>query len=127
MIRVRTASKDDCTLLADLNAVVHDLHVHHRPDQFVAQPEKSRLEALFRDSLDEPSVSIFIAELPAGKAVGYALARIVKRERSTQIEADPSVRLEQLAVSPEASRNGVGTALVRQRAASDAQPVAGGW
>lgn len=113
MIRIRGASKGDGPRLVELHAVVHDLHVRQRPDLFVAQPGKEQVEAIFQDALSQPSVSVLVAELTPGPAVaGYALARVVRRDSSTEVRAHSTVMLEQLAVDPDASRGGVGTALL---------------
>ncbi|MEU8837390.1 GNAT family N-acetyltransferase, partial [Streptomyces sp900116325] len=109
MTRIRTASTDDVALLATLNDIVHDLHVRHRPDLFVGAPEQ---EAFFAAQIADPSVTVLVADGADGKAVGYALARFVKREGSALTSPDVIISLDQIAVSPDAARAGVGSALL---------------
>jgi ribosomal protein S18 acetylase RimI-like enzyme len=107
--RIRTASTDDVALLATLNNLVHDLHVRHRPDLFVGAPEQ---EAFFAAQIADPSITVLIAGTADGTAVGYALARVVKREGSALTSPDMIISLDQIAVSPDAARTGVGSALL---------------
>lgn len=109
MTRIRTASTNDVVLLAALNDIVHDLHVRHRPDLFV---DASAQEAFFAAQLTDPSVSALIAEGADGEAVGYALARVVKRKGNELINPDVIISLDQMAVSPDAARTGIGSTLL---------------
>ncbi|WP_327679620.1 GNAT family N-acetyltransferase [Kitasatospora sp. NBC_00458] len=109
MTRIRTATTDDAALLAGLNEAVHDLHVRHRPDLFLAAPEA---EAAFAERLADPSVTVLIAAGDDGEAVGYALARVVQWPGGPFTGPDEVAVLDQLAVSPAAARTGVGSALL---------------
>lgn len=112
MIRIRTASTDDLATLVTLNAVVHDVHVHHRPDLFVGAPSSEDLGGLLAGRLSEPQVTFLIAETSDGVAVGYAMARVVALPGSVLGLPDSVVSLQQIAVDPSASRSGVGSALL---------------
>jgi GNAT superfamily N-acetyltransferase len=113
VVRIRGAAKADGPRLVEFHAVVHDLHGRHRPDVFVTEPNQAELQAFFGSAIDEPSVSVLVAELrPENLIAGYALVRVVEREGSPQVKAESAVMLEQLAVDPVASRRGVGTALL---------------
>ncbi|MFE8005305.1 GNAT family N-acetyltransferase [Streptomyces sp. NPDC057418] len=113
MIRIRGASTADGPRLVELHAGVQDVHLRHRPDWFVAQPGGEEVRADFEAALGDPHVSVLVAELSSGPAVvGYALARVVKRDSSTEAQARSTVMLEQLGVDPDASRAGVGSALL---------------
>ncbi|MBV6698020.1 GNAT family N-acetyltransferase [Kitasatospora aureofaciens] len=109
MTTIRTATPDDAALLARLNDLVHGLHVEHRPDLFVWSPNQ---DSHFRERIGDPAVTVFIAEGPDGTPVGYAIARIVHWPGNTFTTPDVVVSLDQLAVSPEAARTGVGSALL---------------
>ncbi|MBF9066877.1 GNAT family N-acetyltransferase [Streptacidiphilus fuscans] len=114
MITTRTATAADVTTLAALNAVVHDLHARTRPDIFVTAPAVDALEALLTEQLAEPGVTFVLAETPDGRAVGYAMARVVERPASVLALPETFVSLQQIAVDPTAARGGVGTALLEQ-------------
>ncbi|MGX1761450.1 N-acetyltransferase family protein [Streptomyces lydicus] len=113
MIRIRDASKDDGPRLMELHGLVHGLHAQQRPDVFVAEPEQTRLEEFFHDACDDASAHVLVAELSSGSSLaGYAMARVVEREGSPQVKMHSVVMLQQLTVDPDASRGGVGTALL---------------
>ncbi|MGG2460578.1 GNAT family N-acetyltransferase [Streptomyces sp. RGM 3693] len=109
MIQVRTASTEDVALLATLNTIVHDLHVRHRPDLFVDSPEQ---EEFFEGQIADPSVTVLVADGTDGKALGYALARVISRRGNALMRPDLIISLDQIAVLPDATRTGVGSALL---------------
>ncbi|MGW2921611.1 N-acetyltransferase family protein [Streptomyces angustmyceticus] len=112
MLTLRAASTDDLAALATLHAVVHDTHARHRPDLFTGEPSPDALEALLTTRLSEPDVTFLLAETPGGEALGYAMARVVRREGSTLLRPETFLSLQQIAVAPGASRGGVGSALL---------------
>lgn len=112
MISIRTASTHDLATLVALNAIVHDVHVQHRPDRFVDAPSSEDLGGLLAGQLSEPQVTFLIAEASDGAAVGYAMARVVALPGSVLGLADSVVSLQQIAVDPSAARSGVGSALL---------------
>ncbi|MET8289495.1 GNAT family N-acetyltransferase [Streptomyces sp. NPDC005132] len=112
MIKIRTASSDDASLLASLNGIVHELHVGHRPDLFTDTPEQDVVEALFLAQLSDPSVTAFVADSSDGRTLGYAQARVVRWDSSALVRSDLVVSLDQIAVVPDAAGMGVGSALL---------------
>lgn len=112
MIKIRTASSDDASLLAGLSGSVHELHAGHRPDLFIDTPEQDALEAFFQARLTDPSVSAFVADGSDGRTLGYAQARVVSWDSSALVRSDKVVFLDQIAVVPEAVGMGVGSALL---------------
>ncbi|MDX3239651.1 GNAT family N-acetyltransferase [Streptomyces sp. ME03-5709C] len=112
MIKIRTASSDDAPVLASLNGIVHELHARHRPDLFVGSPEQDVLEAFFLARLTDPSVTAFVAESSDGRTLGYAQARVVSWDSSALVRSDLVISLDQIAVVPDASGMGVGSALL---------------
>ncbi|MEY9845436.1 N-acetyltransferase family protein [Streptacidiphilus sp. MAP5-3] len=112
MVTIRTATTDDVTTLAALNAIVHDLHARARPDVFVTAPATDELEALLAGQLAELGVTFLLAEASDGRAVGYAMARVVERPASALVVRETVVSLQQIAVDPAAARSGVGSALL---------------
>ncbi|MBG0814221.1 GNAT family N-acetyltransferase [Planomonospora sp. ID82291] len=109
---VRPATPGDAALLAELNRHVHDIHVAHRPDLFRENPSAEDLTAGFRERIDDGSFRIFIAELPDVPAAGYAMAAVHRRAAGVLTAEDAFIVLEHLAVAPQATRRGVGTALL---------------
>ncbi|WP_043267240.1 GNAT family N-acetyltransferase [Streptomyces sp. CT34] len=109
MTQIRTASTDDVALLATLNAIVHDLHVRHRPDLFVDSPEQ---EAFFKAQIADPSVTVLVADGADGRALGYAIVRVINRRGNALIRPDTVISLDQIAVVPDAARTGVGSELL---------------
>ncbi|MGD3109462.1 N-acetyltransferase family protein [Streptomyces sp. YGL11-2] len=112
MVQIRTASSDDVALLATLNHIVHDLHQRHRPDPFRDSPELDAVEAFFRTQIADPSVTVLLADGTEGKALGYALARVKNRPGSALKHSDFIMSLDQIAVTPDTARSGVGAALL---------------
>ncbi|GAA4984635.1 GNAT family N-acetyltransferase [Kitasatospora paranensis] len=112
MPTIRTASPEDAPLLASLNGIVHQLHVGHRPDLFVDSPDQDVLEAFFRARLTDPAVTAFVAEHPDGRTLGYAQARLVSWDSGALVRSDLVVCLDQIAVVPDATGTGVGSALL---------------
>ncbi|MER5318171.1 GNAT family N-acetyltransferase [Streptosporangium roseum] len=110
--KIRLASPDDAALLAELNRFVHDIHAARRPDLFKEDPSIDELTSGFKDQLGRESIKIFIAELPDGRPVGYAMATLHQRAANALMHASSFVVLEHVAVAPEATRRGIGTALL---------------
>ncbi|MFF5212723.1 GNAT family N-acetyltransferase [Streptosporangium sp. NPDC000396] len=108
---IRPVSFTDAPLLARLNDFVHSVHALHRPDVFRSQPAHDDLTPIFEAHLAREDVRAFVAHL-SGRPVGYALARIVDRPGDALMRASTFIVLEHLAVAPEATRTGVGSALV---------------
>jgi ribosomal protein S18 acetylase RimI-like enzyme len=110
--QIRRATLDDAALLAELNRFVQDIHAEHRPDLFKGDPSSEELTAGFRDLLGRESVRVLIAELPDGRPAGYAMATLNERTGGALTHAGSFILLDHLAVAPEATRRGIGTALL---------------
>ncbi|MFJ2033132.1 GNAT family N-acetyltransferase [Streptosporangium sp. NPDC087985] len=110
-IEIRSASPEDAALLAELNDAVHSVHALHRPDVFRSQPAHDDLVPIFKAHLAREDARAFIAR-SSGRPVGYALAVIVDRPGDALMQARRFISLEHLAVTSEATRTGVGTALL---------------
>jgi ribosomal protein S18 acetylase RimI-like enzyme len=99
-------------LLAGLNGIVHQLHVGHRPDLFVDSPDPDALEAFFLARLADPAVTAFVAEHSDGRTLGYAQSRLVSWNSSALVRPDLVICLDQIAIVPDATGMGVGSALL---------------
>jgi ribosomal protein S18 acetylase RimI-like enzyme len=122
-LATRRAALGDEDLLAELNAVVHDLHVAHAPDYF--KPVlPAEVATRFRGLLETPTVRIWIADAD-GAPAGYVAAFL--RERPENVFCHPRRWLEinEIAVRPQRRRAGVARALVEVvLRAADADEIA---
>lgn len=100
----------DEAVLAELNAVVHDLHVAHRPGYF-KPTERDEVATWFRAHLEMPTVRIWIADVE-GAAAGYAAVFLQERPANLFCHARRFLEINQIAVRPERRRAGVARALV---------------
>ena len=121
-VTVRAAGVGDERTLAELNALVQDLHVTNRPAYFkAAAPDE--VAAWFRDLLAKAAGWIWIAERD-GNAVGYVLALAQERPENPFCHARRWVEIDQLAVRPGHRRAGVARALVEAvRRAAEASEI----
>jgi GNAT superfamily N-acetyltransferase len=110
--QIRRATLDDAALLAELNRFVQNIHTEHRPDLFKEDPSIEKLASWFEDLLGRESVRVLIADLPDGRPAGYAMATLNERTGSALTHAGSFILLDHLAVAPEATRRGIGTALL---------------
>ena len=119
----RRAVLGDEEVLAELNAVVHDLHVANAPGYF-KPTVPGEVAARFRGLLETPAVRIWIADA-GGAAAGYVA--VFLRERPENLFCHPRRWLEinEIAVRPERRRAGVARALVELvLQAADADEIA---
>ena len=116
-ITIRPARRgDDEAALAEIAAVVQQLHFAARPDIF-KPVDPSALEAWFRSALKRPRPGITLAQL-SGAAVGYAISIDAGREDSAFAHPRRWREVDQLAVLPGYRRRGVARALIADAAAS---------
>ena len=106
---IRRATPDDAAAIARLNAHVQGWHAAQYPDVFFPDPDPVALEAFFRERLQEPGVTCFLAGEPA---VGYALCALSGRPLSVFSPPIRRVIVDQIAVAPEARRKSVGAGLL---------------
>jgi ribosomal protein S18 acetylase RimI-like enzyme len=106
---VRRATATDARTLVRLNAHVQSWHAAHYPQVFYAQPDPVALGSYFAARLDDPDCTAFLTGEPS---VGYALCQVQVREASIFSPAIRRLMIEQIAVAPEARRQGHGRALL---------------
>lgn len=111
-VRIRPATLADVASLVRLNAVVQQLHLDQRPDQF-APATPSDVTAWFRGLLPQAHCSAWIAECDA-LVVGYLLGLVHSRAATPFSPPRSWFEVDQLAVDPTYRNRGVGSALLAQ-------------
>jgi ribosomal protein S18 acetylase RimI-like enzyme len=104
---VRPASKADIDALVRLNDAVQSLHAELYPDQFKQRLDPAALRAFFAAHLS----AIALAELD-GAPVGYVWREAQSRPETPFSPARPRLYVHHLAVTAQARRRGVGSALM---------------
>lgn len=110
MITIRRADIEDASVLAQLNAIVQDLHIQQRPDHF-KHTTFSELEAWYRTHLEQTTTRAWIA-VSQGQPVGYVLAVGRNLPENVFARARAFLEVDQLAVDPNYRRQGIARALV---------------
>jgi ribosomal protein S18 acetylase RimI-like enzyme len=105
----RRASAGDAATLAALNAHVQSWHAAQYPDVFFACPDPQALVAWFTDRLADPACTAFLVGDPPA---GYALCSLQSREASVFSPAIRRLMIDQVAVAPQARRQGHGRMLL---------------
>lgn len=106
---IRIATPADAVTLARLNGVVQGWHAAHYPDVFYPDPDPALLADHFATRLRDPDVTCFLAGDPAQ---GYALCSLTVRPQSLFSPAIRRLLIDQIAVAPDARRQGLGRALL---------------
>ncbi len=115
-IQIRAGAIGDQRLLADLCALVQELHVHAWPNVF--KPTLiGALEEWFKDTLRTKGVKTWICQV-AGLPAGYVLVRDQQRSEDAFCHRRRWYEIEQISVRPEYQRQGVAKALLGQVIAS---------
>lgn len=106
---LRRATLADAARLAALNAHVQGWHARTYPEAFHPSPDPVALGAFFADRLGDRTCTIFLSGEPA---TGYALCTFQSRDASVFSPAVRRLMIDQIAVAPEARRQGHGRALL---------------
>lgn len=109
MTTVRIATPDDADALVALNGHIQGWHARTYPEAFHPSPDPVALGAFFADRLGDTTCTIFLAGEPA---VGYAMCTLQSRDASVFSPAVRRLMIDQIAVAPEARRQGHGRALL---------------
>jgi len=104
------ATPDDAATLARLNAHVQGWHAAHYPEVFFRSPDPTALTAYFSERLSDPACTAFLAGEPP---IGYALCTVQVRDVSVFSPAVRRLLIDQVAIAPEARRQGHGRALLQ--------------
>ena len=111
-VTIRRAVSGDQGVLGKLNAVAQDLHVTMFPEFFKvtdAQEIANRFQSLFA----EGTTRIWIAEV-GGREVGYVVAVHRQAPEHALCHARRWCEIDEIAVTPNWQRSGIGSALVRE-------------
>lgn len=106
---IRRAGAGDAATLARLNVHVQAWHAAQYPEAFFPDPDPAALTAWFADRLADPACTAFLAGDPA---TGYALCTLQTRDPSVFSPGYRRLMVDQIAVAPEARRQGQGRALL---------------
>ena len=106
---IRRATPADAATLARLNAHVQSWHAAQYPEAFFPDPDPVALTAYFADRLADPACTAFVTGDPA---LGYALCALQTRDTSVFSPGYRRLMIDQIAVAPEARREGHGRALL---------------
>lgn len=106
---IRRATPADAATLARLNAHVQGWHAAQYPEAFFPNPDPVALTAWFTDRLADPACTAFVTGDPA---LGYALCALQTRDTSVFSPGYRRLMIDQIAVAPEARREGHGRALL---------------
>ncbi|MFN5998857.1 MAG: GNAT family N-acetyltransferase [Paracoccaceae bacterium] len=106
---IRRATPADAATLARLNAHVQGWHAAQYPEAFFPDPDPVALTAYFADRLADPACTAFVMGDPA---LGYALCALQTRDISVFSPGYRRLMIDQIAVAPEARREGHGRALL---------------
>jgi GNAT superfamily N-acetyltransferase len=107
---IRLATAEDADLIARLNAIVQEIHVTERPDQFSPTAVED-VSAWLRPLLLNARVHVWIAE-SSGVAAGYVSAAFHDRPATPFTPARRWCEMDQIAVDPAWRRRGVARALI---------------
>jgi GNAT superfamily N-acetyltransferase len=110
MTPLRRATVEDASSLARLNAHVQGWHAAHYPDTFHPRPDPAALVAYFANRLADPDCTAFLTGDPP---FGYALCMAQAREASAFSPPIRRLLVEQIAIAPEARRQGHGRVLLQ--------------
>lgn len=106
---IRRATARDAATLARLNTHVQAWHAAHYPASFFPDPDPAGLCDWFAERLADLACTAFLAGDPA---TGYALCTLQTREASVFSPGYRRLMIDQIAVAPEARRQGQGRALL---------------
>jgi len=106
---LRQAGPGDAATLARLNAHVQGWHAAQYPEVFFPAPDPAGVLAWFTERLADPACTGFLVGDPP---LGYALCTVQSREASVFSPAIRRLLIDQIAVAPEARRQGHGRRLL---------------
>ena len=111
-VSVRPATEADIGALAELNAVVQQMHHDVAPEWF-KPPEIAAIAGYFREALSADALRTFVAEVD-GAVRGYALARLHRRPENALTYGGLVLELDQISVEPAYRGRGLGRELIQQ-------------
>lgn len=112
-MEIRQATMADALLLSSLCMDVQSLHAHHHPDIFVMPQSEDFARSFFIEMLEDPAITIFIAELD-GQAAGYVVCKLIERPKTAFTFEMRSLLVDQISVRPAVQGRGAGAALLHK-------------
>ena len=112
-MKIRQAISSDSLLLSSLCMDVQRLHAENHPDIFKMPQSDDFAVTFFDEMIVDITIRIFIAE-ENGRAIGYIFCKLFERPEGPFTYTNRFLRIEHIAVHPNAQRRGVGTALMNQ-------------
>ncbi len=108
---IRRATTADGALLASLSKTVQRLHAEARPDKFKPHGDSETLTLCYQGMIDSPETHVFIAETD-NHAVGYVIAKVMRRPENPFTHALESVFVDQFCVVDGEQSKGYGSQLM---------------
>jgi ribosomal protein S18 acetylase RimI-like enzyme len=111
-VTIRPATVADQAAIAELNAVVQQMHHDVAPEWF-KPPEMEAILDYFRQALRSDALRAFVVEAD-GAVRGYAVARLQKQPETALTYGGLVVELDQISVNPAYRGRGLGRQLIDQ-------------
>jgi ribosomal protein S18 acetylase RimI-like enzyme len=111
-VTIRPATVADQVAIAELNAVVQQMHHDVAPEWF-KPPEMEAIVDYFGQALRSEALRAFVVEAD-GAVRGYALARLQKQPETALTHGGLVVELDQISVDPAYRGRGLGRQLIDQ-------------
>jgi ribosomal protein S18 acetylase RimI-like enzyme len=111
-MKILEAKETDLPSLIELNSEVQELHINWNPEKFKKVSKNEIIEWLM-ELLNDKTVKVLIAFMDS-KAVGYAIAKILKREGNVFIYPSQFIEIDQIAVTKKYRNKNVGKKLVEE-------------
>ena len=109
---IGSAKKEQAEQIARLLGYICEFHAKGRPDIFVPGSAKYDAESVCR-LIDDPGVTVITAA-EGGAVLGYLIAKVTFTGTDPHIKRMKTFYIDDLCVSPEHARTGVGTALFNE-------------
>ena len=109
---IDSAKKEQAEQIARLLGYICEFHAKGRPDIFVPGSAKYDAESVCR-LIDDPGVTVLTAA-EGGAVLGYLIAKVTFTGTDPHIKRMKTFYVDDLCVSPEHTRTGVGTALFNE-------------
>ena len=109
---IGSAKKEQAEQISRLLGYICEFHAKGRPDIFVPGSAKYDAESVCR-LIDDPGVTVITAA-EGGAVLGYLIAKVTFTGTDPHIKRMKTFYIDDLCVSPEHARTGVGTALFNE-------------
>lgn len=111
-MKIQEAKEKDIPILVELNNEVQKLHIKWNPEKF-REINKNGVIEWFKELFNDKNVKVLIAFMDS-KAVGYVIAKLLKREDNVFIYPSKFIEIDQIVVTEKYRNKGVGKELVEE-------------